>query len=944
MIRCLNPKSWLCVRLLATAIAVALPSGASAAEEYTFTTLAGAAGQEGSADGVGSAARFYEPEGVAVDGAGNVYVADTYNDTIRKIKQGGAVTTLAGMAGQEGSADGVGSAARFYEPEGVAADGAGNVYVADTWNHTIRKITPDGAVSTLAGLAGEAGSADGIGSAARFCYPHGMAVDSATNIYVADSDNATIRRITPDGVVSTLAGQAGELGRADGTGSAARFRWPQGVAVDSTGNLYVADDYNNAIRKITPGGLVTTLGGGVFDWPEDVAVDSVGNIYVAAEDSIIIQKMTPDGLVATLAGLARHSGSADGTGSAARFCFPVSVAVDPAGNLYVADDLNCTIRRGVPTSSGGFSWQSAQVSASESGATVLLTVQRQGTNTEPASLQYFTTPGTAQAGSDFVATNGVLTFATGQTTQTVTIHLLDDLAFEGPESFTVSLRDSSTNENIMNPWVTTVTLIDDEDSDSDSLPDAWEVRYFGSITAFGGTADPDADGNNNAVEYADRTNPSDRTSAKYALTVTMLGQGTVTCTPELPKYDRGTVLTLRAIPVSDWKFHHWTGTANSASNPLAFTVSTNETIGAVFAPSAGNLVPLSRWPAPAGDNVSAVTVAGQYAYAHLYGDSPGMDYVVLDVSDPTAPVQVGEFSSMAYGRVAVSGHLAAIAGGGYLDFFDVSDPRKPVALGSSDSLGCSGVALQGDYAYAVTSWGEVVLDVSDPANPAQLAVLPDDTGFWQTEIASIGDFVFVADVDGGPSVIDVTDPRNPVLVSHAFAIGYMRITGNRLAVDTWGTEDEIYDVTDPAQPLHLCTLPIAGPVVATGDYAYVASSTSYYGQENGLCVFDISDPINPVREALIPTADLPLDIAFANGCVYLAEGTNGLAIFSATTPPSGPALGQPQRLSNGTFQFTLQGPADSNVVIQVSTNLTSWTPLATNTIPAEGVPPGGGRD
>ena len=163
---------------------------------------------------------------MAVDSAGNVYVADTYNHTIRKITPAGVVSTLAGLAGSCGSADGTGANARFYYPYGVAVDSAGNVYVADTDNHTIRKITPGGVVSTLAGLAGSSGSADGTGANARFHYPSGVAVDSAGNVYVADTDNHTIRKITPAGVVSTLAGLAGSYGSADGTGANARFYQP----------------------------------------------------------------------------------------------------------------------------------------------------------------------------------------------------------------------------------------------------------------------------------------------------------------------------------------------------------------------------------------------------------------------------------------------------------------------------------------------------------------------------------------------------------------------------------------------------------------------------------------------------------------------------------------------------------------------------------------------
>ncbi len=190
---------------------------------------------------------------MAVDGAGNVFVADTWNHTIRKITPTGVVTTLAGTAGSSGSADGTGATARFNEPFGVAVDGAGNVFVADTWNHTIRKITPTGVVTTLAGTAGFVeGSADGTGAAARFNEPYGVAVDGAGNVFVADTDNNTIRKITPSGVVTTLAGTAGSSGSTDGTGAAARFYWPEGVAVDGAGNVFVADAVNYTIRKITP--------------------------------------------------------------------------------------------------------------------------------------------------------------------------------------------------------------------------------------------------------------------------------------------------------------------------------------------------------------------------------------------------------------------------------------------------------------------------------------------------------------------------------------------------------------------------------------------------------------------------------------------------------------------------------------------------------------------
>jgi streptogramin lyase len=338
------------------------------AQSFTFTHFAGPGGDL-TIDGSGSAARFNKPQGVALDGSGNVYVADTNNHTIRKITPAGVVTTLAGTAGLYGSADGTGSAARFHNPWGVAVDGSGNAYVADTDNNTIRKITPAGVVTTLAGTAGSSGSTDGTGSAARFWGPAGVAVDISGNVYVADYGNYTIRKITPAGVVTTLAGTAGSSGSADGTGSAARFYYPQGVAVDSSGNVYVADFGNYKIRKVTPAGVVTTLAG--TTGPAGVAVDGSGNVYVAARNDDTIRKVTPAGVVTTLAG-SGFQGSADGTGSAALFNKPQGVALDGGGNAYVADTDNDTIRKittaGVVTTLAGTAFSSGSTDGTASAA------------------------------------------------------------------------------------------------------------------------------------------------------------------------------------------------------------------------------------------------------------------------------------------------------------------------------------------------------------------------------------------------------------------------------------------------------------------------------------------------------------------------------------------------------------------------------------------------
>ena len=420
-----------CVISNTNGTATTAPAALIVTYPLSLSTLAGQAGSSGSADGTGSAARFNDPSDVATDSSGNVYVADTNNHTIRKITSAGAVTTLAGLAGTSGSTDGTGSAARFNLPAGLTVDGSGNIYVADTYNHTIRKVTATGAVSTVAGQAGTSGSADGSGGNARFNYPSGVSVDSAGNLYVADTNNFTIRKITPAGVVSTVVGLAGTSGISDGTGSAVRFSSPEGVTVDGSSNLYVADTDNHTIRKITPAGAVTTLaglagtsGGGDgsgsiarFQYPADLAVDSAGTLYVADTDNHTIRKITPAGLVGAVAGLAGSSGSTDGVGSAARLFYPTGVAVDGSGNVYVADASNHTIRKGMVVSAPRIQTQPQSQTVS-TGASVTFSVTATGVPA-PTYQWIKNAPISGATGSTY-ALNSVQTVDNGTYTVTVT--------------------------------------------------------------------------------------------------------------------------------------------------------------------------------------------------------------------------------------------------------------------------------------------------------------------------------------------------------------------------------------------------------------------------------------------------------------------------------------------------------------------------------------------
>lgn len=351
------------IRRMWVLLAVVAISSSSFAQPLLFTRLAGTGGGAGADDGVATAARFAFPGGLAADSAGNLYVADTENSTIRKITPDGEVTTLAGVAGFAGSSDGRRSDARLNGPRGIAVDASGTLYVADTENSTIRKITPDGVVTTVAGVVRRSGNDNGRGSAARFSFPEALVVDAANNIYVADTGNSEIRKITPDGEVTRIAGRSPFVGSADGAGVDARFDAPNGIAIDGQGNLYITDADNFTIRKITPSAVVSTLAGTAdqfgtadgsgstarFDTPSGIAVDAVGNVYVADTFNHAIRKITPAGLVTTFAGLKGEFGSTDGTSTAARFADPAGLTFDRSGNLYVADTINSTIRRISPS-------------------------------------------------------------------------------------------------------------------------------------------------------------------------------------------------------------------------------------------------------------------------------------------------------------------------------------------------------------------------------------------------------------------------------------------------------------------------------------------------------------------------------------------------------------------------------------------------------------------
>jgi len=300
-------------------------------------------------------ALFSSPADVAVDAAGNLYVADYWYNRIQKISANGAVSTLAGT-GNVGAINGMGKLASFNKPSGLAVDGAGNLYVADAGNNLIRKITPDGTVSTLAGTVVAVDTSNTVTEQPLFSGPSGVAVDASGNVYVADAGNNRICVVSPSGNTRTLSGNGG-VGANNGAGKNATFNNPTGVAVDAAGNVYVADMLNNMIRKVAPDGTTSSLAGNGdigskdgldtvarFYFPNSLTVDASGNVYVTDDINNLIRAITPAGAVTTLAGNGQ-AGSQNGLGTQASFNDPAGISVDALGNLYVADANNNLIRK-----------------------------------------------------------------------------------------------------------------------------------------------------------------------------------------------------------------------------------------------------------------------------------------------------------------------------------------------------------------------------------------------------------------------------------------------------------------------------------------------------------------------------------------------------------------------------------------------------------------------
>ncbi|MFH1957286.1 MAG: LamG-like jellyroll fold domain-containing protein [bacterium] len=333
--------------------------------DYIITTFAGtgSSGYSGD-DGNATSAQLYYPTGIAVDSSGNVYVADQYNNRIRKVNTSGTITTFAGTgsSGYSGD-DGTATSAQLYFPTGVAVDSSGNVYIADQYNHRIRKVNTSGTITTFAGTGSWGYSGDGgYATSAQLYYPLGVEVDDSGNVYIADRSNHRIRKVNPSGIITTFAG-TGSSGYSGDGGDAtfAQLYYPSGVAIDSSGNVYIADQDNHRIRKVNTSGTITTFAGtgsGGYSGddgsatsaqlysPFGVSVDDSDNVYIADQYNHRIRKVDTSGIITTVAGTGSGGYSGDGgTATSAQLYYPWGVAINSSGNVYIADTTNHRIRK-----------------------------------------------------------------------------------------------------------------------------------------------------------------------------------------------------------------------------------------------------------------------------------------------------------------------------------------------------------------------------------------------------------------------------------------------------------------------------------------------------------------------------------------------------------------------------------------------------------------------
>lgn len=446
------------------------------------TVFVGQPNGSGQLDGTGSGARFYSPAGLVCDANDNLFVADEYNHAIRKVTPAGVVTTFAGELGSFDSVDGTGSNARFREPRGLALTPTGDLIVADRGNHTVRRITPAGVVSTLAGSPGQTGSVDGTGSAARFDSPVGVAVDRFHQVFVTTRASHTVRRISPSGQVTTIGGMVGIGSHQDGVGTSAVFNQPLSIVALPSGDLLVADESNNRVARGVPlaprlvieqpTGTTLTSGTSTVDFGSVVAgvskslaftfkntgIVNLSNLNVAFTGTAAADFTLGSSLPATIAPGARatitirYTPSTIGAGTAVMHIASNAIIDNPF-------DVNLT-----GTGTPGMAFQNSLALVNEEASSIDVPIIRTGNTSGAVSVRVNSTIGTASA-ADFGAVSNVLVeFADGEASKNVSVPITLDALAEANENFTLTLSDPQGGIALSTPVTTTIRIVDTIDT------------------------------------------------------------------------------------------------------------------------------------------------------------------------------------------------------------------------------------------------------------------------------------------------------------------------------------------------------------------------------------------------------------------------------------------------------------------------------------------------
>jgi len=882
-----------------------------------ISTVAGNGDKDYSGDGEQATdAQLNCPYGVAVDGAGNIYIADRFNSRIRKVDINGIISTVAGNGNWGYSGDG-GQAinARLSSPYGVTVDEEGNIYIADRGNNCIRKVDSNGIISTVAGNGNWGYYGDG-GQAtfAKLKLPNGVAIDGVGNLYIADGDNNRIRKVDTNGIISTVAGNGTEHYFGDGgQATDAQISRSNGVAIDGSGNIYIADGDNHCIRKVDQNGIISTVvGNGLegysgdnglaanarLDKPEDVAVDEAGNIYIVDKDRYCIRKVDTNGIISTIAGGTWGSSGDGGSATDAELQSPSGVAVDYDGNIYIADTISNRIRMvdtngiintvagtgdydyfgdGGPATDGKLANPKGVAVDTWGNLYIADTKNNCIRRVDPNGI-ISTVAGNGNAG--YFGDNGLATDAELNSPSRVIIDEVGNLYIADTGNNCIRRVD-------INGIISTVSGIGAEGYSGD---DGFAVNA--RLSSPSGVA---IDGLEN-LYIADTGN--------YRIRKTVMNHhaplGIITTT--LPSTKQGQDYNANLIAAGGTEPYNWSIANGALPDGLSLDSDTGHISGIPTESGIFTLIMQVTDGANPDNNSSLKTltlkvhaeinsigywendssindVAANDSYIYAISDE---NLYVLDASDSSHPSQIGFFNSGG-SEIVLSGYYAIISKGETLTILNVSDPNNIFQEGEYQATGyenipwsitgdpfIKAISVQGNIVYGIkiVNCGEgtdpylIIVDISDPKNPQKISsIYVGSYAQWSKadDLEVQGDYVYIVDsYDMGLTIVNISNLENPVFSQFFVDVGmggndkicirgsyaYMYDVDKQMVAII-----DISDISDTNNIEKISSFKVSEQTIdllSKGNYVYTIAkdNINYKGL---LSVEDITDPINPVE-------------------------------------------------------------------------------------------------